>query len=172
MNLQRSRLMTKAAIGWVTFLILSTGTLSFAQSAVPAEPGLYRIAGRTVSAADGNALQGATVRILNTKTQQLVASTVSGEDGSFEFTRLKADKYSLSGVTGGYLESPYDEHDNFSSAIVTGAGVDTESLILKITPEAIISGRITDEVGDPVRGASIMLYREGREEGRSRTTGF
>jgi hypothetical protein len=172
MNLQRWRLMTTAAIGWVAFLLLSAETLSFAQSAVPVEPGLYRIAGRTVSAADGSTLQGATVRILNTKTQQPVASVVSGEDGSFEFTKLKADKYSLSGVTGGYLESPYDEHDNFSSAIVTGAGVDTESLILKITPEAILSGRITDEVGDPVRGASIMLYREDREEGRSRITGF
>jgi hypothetical protein len=172
MNLRRSRPITTAAIGWVTFLILSTGTLSFAQSAVPAEPGLYRIAGQTVSAADGSTLPGATIRILNTKTQQLVASTVSGEDGRFEFTKLKADKYSLSGVTGGYLESPYDEHDNFSSAIVTGAGVDTESLILRITPEAILSGRITDEAGDPVRGASVMLYREGREEGRIRITGF
>lgn len=39
------------------------------------------------------------------------------------------------------------------------AGVDTESLILKITPAANISGRITDEVGDPVRGAIVTLYR-------------
>jgi protocatechuate 3,4-dioxygenase beta subunit len=117
-------------------------------------------------------LQGATVRIVNTKTQQPVASTLSGEDGSFEFTKLKADKYSLDAVTGGYLASPYDEHENFSSAIVTGAGVDTESLILRITPAAIISGRIIDEVGDPVRGATVMLYRENREEGRSRITRF
>jgi protocatechuate 3,4-dioxygenase beta subunit len=125
-----------------------------------------------VSAADGHALQGAAVRIVNTKTQQLVASTLSVEDGSFEFTKLKADKYSLDAVTGGYLLSPYDEHDNFSSAIVTGAGVDTESLILKITPAATVSGRITDEIGDPVQGANVMLYRENREEGRSRITLF
>jgi Carboxypeptidase regulatory-like domain len=171
MNLRRTWLMTTAAIGWVTLLFL-TETLSFGQSSVPAGPDLYRIAGETVSAADGNKLQGVTVRILNTKTQQLVASTVSGEDGRFEFTRLRADKYSLSGITGGYLESPYDEHDGFSSAIVTGAGVDTESLILKITPEAILSGRIIDEAGDPVRNASVMLYREGHEEGRIRITGF
>jgi hypothetical protein len=125
-----------------------------------------------VSAADGHTLQGATVRIVNTKTQQLVASTLSGEDGSFEFTKLKADKYSLDAVAGGYLVSPFDEHENFSSAIVTGAGVDAESLILRITPAAIISGRVTDEVGDPVRGATVMLYRENREEGRSRITPF
>jgi protocatechuate 3,4-dioxygenase beta subunit len=173
MNLRRSKLMTTAPIECVALTLLLIVTRSFAQSAPPpAEPGLYRIAGRTVSAADGHALQGATVRIVNTKTQQLVASTPSGEDGSFEFTKLKADKYSLDAVVGGYLVSPYDEHDNFSSAIVTGAGVDTESLILKITPAAIIRGRITDEVGDPVRDANVMLYRENREEGRSRITSF
>ena len=142
------------------------------QQSVYAKPASYRIAGRTVSRVDGHTLQGATVRIVNTKSQQLVASTVSGEDGSFEFTDLKADKYSLDAVTDGYLASPYDEHDNFSSAIVTGAGVDTESLILRITPAAMISGQIIDEAGDPVRIAMVTLYRENREEGRSRITAF
>ena len=162
-----------APLGYVAFLLPLTVSWSFAQSAPPpAEPALYRIAGRTVSAADGHALQGATVRIVNTKTQQAVASTLSGEDGSYEVTKLKADKYSLDAVTGGYLVSPYDEHDNFSSAIVTGAGVDTESLILRITPAGIISGRITDEAGDPVRNAIVTVYRENREEGSSRVTQF
>ncbi len=172
MNLRRLRLMTTATIECGAFLLLLTVTWSFAQSAAPAGPDSYRIAGWTVSAADGRTLQGATVRIVNTRTQQLVASTLSGADGSFQFTRLKADKYSLDAVAGGYLVSAYDEHENFSSAIVTGAGVDTESLILKITPAANISGRITDEVGDPVRGAIVTLYRENHEEGKSRITSF
>jgi hypothetical protein len=142
------------------------------QKSVYAKPASYRIAGRTVSRVDGHTLQGAKVRIVNTKSQQLVASTVSGEDGSFEFTDLKADKYSLDAVTDGYLASPYDEHENFSSAIVTGADVDTESLILRITPAAMISGLIIDEAGEPVRIAMVTLYRENREEGRNRITAF
>lgn len=164
---------------WTTFpmFVLSLNVWTPAQTvsvlqapreSVRPKSDLYRIAGRTVSAADGHILPRATVRIVNTKTQQLVASTLSGEDGGFEFIELKADKYSLSAVTDGYLVSPYDEHENFSSAIVTGAGVDTESLVLRITPAAIISGRIVDEVGDPVRVGTVMLYRENREEGSSR----
>jgi protocatechuate 3,4-dioxygenase beta subunit len=155
---------------------------SFEQSATPvqavppevasAAAASYRIAGRTVSAADGHPIEGATVLIVNTKTQQPIASMLSGEDGGFAFTDLKADKYSLQAVTTGYLLSAYDQHENFSTAIVTGAGLDTESLALRMTPAAILSGRVSDETGDPVRGAIVTLYRENRDEGRTRITQF
>ena len=140
--------------------------------APPAAAASYRIAGRTVSAADGHPLEGATVLIVNTKTQKPVASTLSGEDGGFAFTDLRADKYSLQAVKTAYLTSAYDQHENFSTAIVTGAGLDTESLVLRMTPAAILSGRVTDESGDPVRGVSVRLHRENRDEGRSRITQF
>jgi 5-hydroxyisourate hydrolase-like protein (transthyretin family) len=163
--------------------VFALGTcLSFGQNATPPQTtppevsstaaAPYRIAGRTVSTADGHPLQGATVLIVNTKTQQPVASTLSGEDGGFAFTDLKADKYSLQAVTTGYLLSAYDQHENFWTAIVTGAGLDTESLVLRMTPAAILGGRVTDEAGDPVRGATVTLYRENRDEGRSHITQF
>jgi protocatechuate 3,4-dioxygenase beta subunit len=156
--------------------------LSLGQNGTPAQTappevastaaGSYRIAGQTVSAADGHPLQGATVTIVNTKTQQLVASTLAGEDGSFVFTDLPADKYSLQAVKTGYLPSAYDQHENFSTAIVTGAGLDTDSLILRMTLAAILNGRVTDETGDPVRSAIVTLYRENHDEGRTRITQF
>jgi hypothetical protein len=156
--------------------------LSFGQNAtpVPTAPAevpstttaSYRIAGRTVSAVDGHPLEGATVLISNTKTQQVVGSTLAREDGGFTFTDLKADKYSLQAVKAGYLASAYDQHDVFSTAIVTGAGLDTDSLVLRMTPAAILGGRVSDEAGDPVRGAIVTLYRENHDEGRSRITQF
>jgi hypothetical protein len=167
----------------IPILVFALSTCpSFEQSATPvqavppevpsAAAASYRIAGRTVSAADGHPIEGATVLIVNTKTQQTVASTLSGEDGGFTFTDLKADKYSLQAVTTGYLLSAYDQHENFWTAIVTGAGLDTESLVLRMTPAAILGGRVTDEAGDPVRGATVTLYRENRDEGRTRITQF
>jgi len=41
-----------------------------------------------------------------------------------------------------------------------------------MTPAAILRGRVTDEAGDPIRGATVALYRENRDEGRSRITQF
>jgi protocatechuate 3,4-dioxygenase beta subunit len=162
------------------FVLALRTCLSFGQNATPAPTApaevtstttaSYRIAGRTVSAVDGHPLEGATVLISNTKTQQLVASTLASEDGGFAFTNLKADKYSLQAVKTGYLASAYDQHDIFSTAIVTGAGLDTDSLALRMTAAAILSGRVTDEAGDPVRGATVTLYRENHDEGKSRIT--
>jgi protocatechuate 3,4-dioxygenase beta subunit len=164
------------------FVLALRTCLSFGQNAtpVPTAPAevtstttaSYRIAGRTVSAVDGQPLKGATVLISNTNTQQLVASTLASEDGGFTFTDLKADKYSLQAVKTGFLASAYDQHDIFSTAIVTGVGLDTDSLVLRMTPAAILSGRVTDEAGDPVRGATVTLYRQNRDEGRNRITQF
>jgi hypothetical protein len=164
------------------FVFALVACLSFGQNATPSQttpPAVvstaaasYRIAGRTVSAADGHPLQGATVLIVNTKTQQQVASTLAGEDGTFAFMDLPADKYSLQAVKTGYLASAYDQHENYSTAIVTGAGLNTDSLVLRVTPAAILSGRVTDEAGDPVRGATVTLYLENRDEGRTRVTQF
>jgi protocatechuate 3,4-dioxygenase beta subunit len=97
---------------------------------------------------------------------------LASEDGGFAFTGLKADKYSLQAMKTDYLLSAYDQHEIFSTAIVTGADLNTDSLVLRMTPAAILRGRVTDEAGDPVRGATVALYRESRDEGRSRITQF
>jgi Carboxypeptidase regulatory-like domain len=163
-------------VAFIFALALYTSSC-FAQSApvmqvVPTEAASFRIAGRIVSAADGHALQGATVRIVSSKTGQEIAFILAGPDGGFVFPGLKADKYRLQGSAHGYLASAYDEHEGFSTAIVTGAGVDTESLLMRLMPTAMLSGRLTDEVGDPVRRATVTLYRENRNQGVSRITRF
>jgi hypothetical protein len=175
-------MMARAPRTGAIFMFALRTCLSFGQNAtpVPTAPAevtstttaSYRIAGRTVSAVDGHPLEGATVLISNTKTQQVVGSTLAGEDGGFTFTDLKADKYSLQAVKAGYLACAYDQHDIFSTAIVTGAGLGTDSLELRMTAAAILGGRVTDEAGDPVRGATVTLYRENHDEGRSRITPF
>jgi Carboxypeptidase regulatory-like domain len=143
-------------------------SLSLAQP--PAEATSYRIAGHIVSSTTGRPLPRATIEMLRTKTYRVEASTVAGEDGSFAFTNVPAGAFVLAAKHPGYIASRYDAHDGYSTAIVTGAGVDTESLVFKLAPEASISGRITDESGDPVRHANIALYRENLNTGSPHIT--
>jgi hypothetical protein len=151
--------------------ILALASHCLAQAPVPSsEAAPYRIAGHIVSATSGQPLQRATVQILHSKTYKSEASTVSGEDGSFAFANLKPGAYVLEGQASGYITSRYDAHGGYSTAIITGAGVDTELLVLKLTPDASISGRLTDEAGDPVRHAMMTLYRESYDTGKTRTT--
>ena len=136
---------------------------SIGQSTIPSST--FRIAGTVVSKADGHRLPNARVILRNVKSPQKADSVITGDDGRFEFTGLAAGKYSITGAKRGFISASYDEHEFFSTAIVTGAGLDTENLSLKLAPDAVIAGRILDEVGEPVRHALVTIYREDRGEG-------
>lgn len=134
----------------------------------PMKKEAYRIAGRVVSASDGHPLAGATVSIVQQRGGNLKASVISGDDGGFAFEDLSAGKFFMLGQRRGFISSAYNQHGQFSTAIVTGAGmdIDTESLVLRLPPAASVTGRVVNEFAEPVQGASVTLYREGYKTGR------
>jgi hypothetical protein len=127
--------------------------------------GESRIAGTVVSKTDGHPLPHARVTVMDAKDPQKFLSMVTPDDGKFEFTGLPAGKYALEGAKRGFISAGYEQHDQFSTAIVTGAGLDTETLKLRLAPDAVISGRVLDEVGEPVRQASVTLYYDDHSRG-------
>jgi hypothetical protein len=118
-----------------------------------------------VSKADGRPLVRARITVTDAKDPQKTQSVVTSEDGKFEFKELPAGKYSLAGAKRGFISAAYDQHDQFSTAIVTGAGLDTETLVLRLAPDAVITGKVLDEVGDPVRRAMVALYYDDHSGG-------
>jgi Carboxypeptidase regulatory-like domain len=121
-------------------------------------PGGYRIAGSVVSKADGRPLGRARVTVRDAKEPQKFQSLVTAEDGKYEFNGVPAGKYSLTGAKRGFIAASYDQHDQYSTAIVTGAGLDTETLMLRLAPDAVIAGKVLDEANDPVFHAAVTLY--------------
>src|SRR5215469_15525090 len=115
--------------------------------------GNYRIAGTVVSKIDGHPLDRARVLLRDSKAAAEPLSTITSADGKFSFENVAPGKYSLVGLKGGFITAAYDQHDQYSTAIVTGAGFATENLTLRLSPAAIISGRVLDEAGEPVRQA-------------------
>lgn len=145
-----------------TFAALAQNTDS---SPPPNAISRYRVAGTVVSKIDGHPLDRARVLLRDSKSRQEPQSTFTSQDGKFVFENLKAGKFSLEGTKHGFIPAAYDQHDQFSTAIVTGAGLDTENLILKLSPTAIISGRVLDEAGEPVRHGTVTLYRDNHFQG-------
>ena len=132
----------------------------------------FKIAGTVVSSTTGAPLSQARISIADTRDRERVASMITTEDGHFEFSQLKPGKYSLRGAKHGFLSAAYDQHEQFSTAIVTGPDFSTEHLVLRLTPMALITGHVLDEFGDPVRSAHVLLYFEAHGEGMSRITRF
>ncbi len=125
----------------------------------PAAQG-YRVAGTVVNATTGEPVRGAAVALLTVENSQVVASTESGDDGQFSMDSLSAGKYQLTASKRGYTTGFYNQHFEYNSAIVTGPGQDTEHLVFKLSLAAVIYGTVTSDGGDPVDGASVMLYEK------------
>jgi uncharacterized protein (DUF2141 family) len=132
----------------------------------------FRIAGTVVSATTGEPLAQARTSVAETRDRAKSISMVTSEDGHFEFSQLKAGKYSLEGAKRGFISSAYEQHEQYSTAIVTGPEFATEHLVLRLTPMALITGHVMDEFGDPVRSANLVLYLENHGAGMSRIIRF
>jgi 5-hydroxyisourate hydrolase-like protein (transthyretin family) len=152
-------------------LLIAERGVSVAQTVaqpLPLAPGPYRIGGTVVNAKTGSPLARASVQIQDTKDRQSTSTVITSDDGRFEF-RVMAGKFGLLGAKHGFITSYYNAHGLFSSAIVTGADLDTEHLVLRLPLDAVLSGKVLDESGEPVRNAEVRLYREDNSSGVSRT---
>ena len=132
----------------------------------------FKIAGTIANAITGAPLSQARVSVAESSDRSNPVSLITSEDGHFEFSSLKPAKYSLQGAKRGFLSAAYEQHEQYSTAIVTGPEFATESLILRLTPMALITGHVTDEFGDPIRDATVTLYFENRAGGMTRTIRF
>jgi Carboxypeptidase regulatory-like domain len=132
----------------------------------------FRIAGTVVSATTGAPLSQARISVAETKDRGKVISMITSEEGRFAFSQLKAGKYSLQGAKRGFISAAYEQHEQYSTAIVTGPEYSTENLVFRLTPMALITGHVFDEFGDPVRSAQVALYFENHGAGMSRITSY
>jgi len=175
MNMPSSRKTSRVQRRFVA--LLAIGCVSIfsalaAQERSPLAAGGSRIAGTVVSAATGAPLADARVSITDVKDPRNQRSLLTGDDGKFLFTQVPAGKFSLEGSKRGFQFGAYDQHEQYATAIVTGAGLETEDLTLRLQPSAILSGRLLDESGEAVRGANVTLYRQDHNLGLSRILRF
>jgi hypothetical protein len=156
----------------LTLCLPATPGLADAQTTkgaqAPNSSSAYRIAGTVLSKTDGHPLARARVIVRDAKNEQKFQFVITSEDGKFEFAGLPAGKYSLTGAKRGFISAAYDQHDQFSTAIVTGAALDTENLVLKLAPAAVLTGKVLDEAGEPVRHANVTLYYDDHQQGVDR----
>jgi hypothetical protein len=136
------------------------------------KPAGDRVAGRVVNALDEHPLSHATVTLAEIRSRRTPLTTTSDDDGHFDFTAVPPGKYHMMGIAAGYVSAPYMAHEQFGTAIVTGAGLATDSLTLRLTPMSVIAGRVIDEAGDPIQRASVALYRDNPLAGSEHVTRF
>ena len=93
--------------------------------------------------------------------RQFPARSNDGADcdarGRFTVTVPSAGAWRLMANARGFVSAAYDQHEQFSSAVVVTADAPTKELVFRLSPEAAIAGVVLDEASEPVRNAQIML---------------
>ncbi|HLY20016.1 MAG TPA: carboxypeptidase-like regulatory domain-containing protein [Bryobacteraceae bacterium] len=128
----------------------------------------YRVSGVVVNAATQAPVAGARITIAPIERREERLPFVTGQDGRFLFAGIPQGKYELMAQRRGFLTAIYGARPNLSMALVTGPGRNTDSLVLPLSPPAIISGRVMDDGGDPIGQANVQLLSATIESGRRR----
>lgn len=128
----------------------------------------YTIAGTVVSSASGAPIQNATVEILTTTDSKSLQTTTADESGRFTFNAVPKGSFTLRGEAPGFLQSSYEQHNAFSTAIVTGSTAPTNTLTLRLHQLGSISGTVTDENAEPIRQATVHVFRRETASGDGR----
>jgi len=79
-------------------------------------------------------------------------------------------KFSLNGSKRGFISASYDEHEQYSTAIVTDPELKTDELVLRLDPVAVIGGHVRMRMANPVRHAQVTLYMEDHRGGMNRVS--
>lgn len=132
----------------------------------------YRVAGTVVNAVTSQPVTAARVTLAPIEHRDQRLAYVTGADGRFVFAGLPAGKYELSGQGRGLLPASYDQHASLTSSVAAGPGQETDALVLRLEPPGSISGKVVDDIGEPVEHATVELLRSRVVTGHRRLTHY
>ncbi len=126
------------------------------------------IRGTVVAADNGSPIRRAQVRIAGQGAQGRLATTDA--QGRFELRDLPAGRYTLSALKGGFVSVQYGQRRPSESGtpLEIGEGQILEKVVIALPRGSVISGRITDEFGEPVANAIVTTLRYGYAGGARR----
>ena len=86
--------------------------------------------------------------------------------GNFVIEDVEPGRYTLSADRPGYVRGVYGPRANAATTLVLTTGQKMTGLSIKLTPEGSISGKITDEDGDPAGRAQVLIFQSRYQNGR------
>ena len=137
------------------------------------KPATGKIRGR-VLAADTNApLRRAQVTLL---AGQLGVRrfTTTDADGRYEFADVAEGRYTVTAGKGGYVTLQYGQRRAFEPGrqVAVADGQDLTQVDIALPRGSVITGRITDEFGEPIAGAQVEVQRYQYTPGGQRRLTF
>jgi protocatechuate 3,4-dioxygenase beta subunit len=91
-------------------------------------------------------------------------STYSDKEGRFRLEGLAGGVFNATARKGGYVDAL--QAGQLTSTVTLAAGETKTGVVLKLTPQAVIAGRVVDEFGEVVQGAQVQALMRQRQRGQ------
>jgi len=128
------------------------------------------VEGYVVKAATGEPLEGALVILRAARGGKADSSALTARDGRFLLPGIEPGEYRLWAQDKGYVPAEYGQHDfnQPGTSLSLGADDHPKNIVFRLVPAAVISGRITNENGEPFLKVQVQALRYSYSEGQRR----
>src|SRR5271157_1330840 len=124
--------------------------------------GSFTLNGTVVNSVTGEPIGRALVRLSGV----VQRTTFSDGEGRFQIDGLPAGSVDIGVQKPGYF-SPQELNRSTINKLVT-VGAETGPMVLKLTPQSAIYGRVTDADGQPIEQVPVRLTERSLQDGRQR----
>jgi hypothetical protein len=126
------------------------------------------VEGRVINAVTGEPLRKVNLMLMTSGGSSGAApppsiGAISDAEGKFRFDQLAPGRYMLSAEKPGFVRQQYGVRSGQlgpGTSIAVTAGEKLKPLEFKLMPQAVISGKVVDDDGDPVSGAMVQVLRQ------------
>lgn len=125
------------------------------------------ISGRILSTA-GEPLRKANVLISADGRGGRRFGAASDASGQFNVTGLEPGRYRIFAEKGGYVQQEYGARiaGRQGSPVTVSAGQSVKNIEIKLSPHAVVTGRILDDDGEPLVHATVQLRKRSWDRGQ------
>jgi protocatechuate 3,4-dioxygenase beta subunit len=93
------------------------------------------------------------------RTPASVVTVETDELGNFTFRNVDPGVYQLGAERQGFINGLFGRHPDMNSdPLIVGEGQDLSKVVLRLAPQAVVAGKVTDEYGDPVVNVPVSVY--------------
>ena len=127
------------------------------------------ITGTVVKSTTGEPLKKATVVLLQMEGRRdQPRGATSDANGHFEMTGIDPGKYLLYADRTGYVRQEYGQRGASprGATLTLAPGQHLKDVTFRLLPGAVITGKVSDEDGEPLAGVNVRALRRGYADGK------
>ena len=133
------------------------------------QPEKCTLAGQVTNAATGEPLKKTEVLLRRAESRSDAPyGAVTDAAGHFSIQGVEPGTYRLMADRSGFVHGEYGAHapGRRGTVLALEPGREMTDLAIRLAPQAVITGRVLDEDGDPVANANVQAMRFSRVRGR------